>query len=81
MAFDLHLISPSDGVIFWRGRYDKTQQSLSENLFDAATFFRGGGRWMKAEDLAMIGLKKILADMPGARKEVKEKKEEEGQAL
>ena len=64
VAFDLHLVRPSDGAILWKARFDKTQQSLSENLFDVVTFVRGGGRWMTAERLAKIGLQKLLAEMP-----------------
>ncbi len=66
VAFNLHLIRPSDGAILWKSKYDKTQRSLSENLFDLSTFVEGRGRWMTAEKLAMIGLEKLLAQMPGA---------------
>ena len=66
VAFNLHLIRPSDGAILWKSKYDKTQQSLSENLFDLSTFVEGRGRWMTVEKLAMIGLEKLLSQMPGA---------------
>jgi len=69
VAFDLHLVRPADGAVLWRGKFDKTQHSLSENLLDAQLFFQGGGRWMTAEKLAMIGLKKLLSEMPGEPKE------------
>jgi hypothetical protein len=81
VAFNMHLIRPSDGAILWRSTYDKTQQSLSENLFDLSTFVEGGGRWMTAEKLAVIGLEKLLAQMPGAPVKETEKsteKTEEG---
>ncbi|MBW2117577.1 MAG: hypothetical protein JRH09_06595 [Deltaproteobacteria bacterium] len=81
VAFNLHLIRPSDGAILWKSKYDKTQRSLSENLFDLSTFVKGGGRWMTAEKLAMIGLDKLLAQMPGAPVKEAEKsaeKTEEG---
>ncbi|MBW1702293.1 MAG: hypothetical protein JRJ50_09250 [Deltaproteobacteria bacterium] len=65
---DLHLIRPTDGAILWRTRFDKTQRSLSENLLDAGTFFQSGGRWLTAEKLAILGLKKVLKDMPGGKK-------------
>ena len=65
VAFDLHLVRPADGAILWRGRFDKTQRSLFENLFDWTTFKEGGGRWMTADKLAMCGLKKLLTEMPG----------------
>jgi len=64
VAFDLNLVSPADGTVLWRGRFDKTQRSLFENLFDFSTFKEGGGRWMTADKLAMCGLKKLLTEMP-----------------
>ena len=71
VAFDLWLVRSSDGVVLWKGSYDKTQQSLMENLFDYSTFAESNGKWLTAEKLAMIGLKKLLEEMPGtpAKKE------------
>jgi len=67
VSFDLNLIRPTDGAILWKSKFDKTQQSLSENIFDMDTFLKGGGKWMKVEDLAMIGLKKLLEEMPAGQ--------------
>ncbi len=64
VSFDLHLIRPVDGAILWKSKFDKTQQSLSENLLDMGTFLKGRGKWMKVEDLDMIGLKHIVEQMP-----------------
>lgn len=61
VAFDLYLIRPTDGAILWKGRFDKTQKSLSENLLDMDTFIKGGGKWMSAEKLAKLGLEGLLA--------------------
>ena len=61
VAFDLYLISPENKAILWKAKYDKTQKSLSENLFDSDTFFKGGGKWLTAERLAEFA----LADMLG----------------
>lgn len=70
VAFDLQLIRPADGALLWRGRFDKTQQALFGNLLDLTTFFRGKGRWMTAEKLAMNGLEDLVNKMPGkARKD------------
>ncbi|MDY7034595.1 MAG: hypothetical protein SV375_00315 [Thermodesulfobacteriota bacterium] len=60
VAFDLYLIRPRNGAILWKGRFDKTQRSLSENLFDMNTFIKGGGKWMTAEKLAELGLENLL---------------------
>jgi hypothetical protein len=64
VAFDLYFIKPDDGIIMWQAQFDKTQQSLSENLLDVGMFFKGKGRWMTAEKLAGLGLKKMVDEMP-----------------
>jgi hypothetical protein len=63
VAFDLYLIRSSDGAILWKGRFDKTQQSLTENLWDMDMFLKGGGKWMKAARMAEIGLDGLLGDL------------------
>ncbi len=72
VAFDLYLIRPEDGRIIWKGKFDKKQKSLSENVFDIRTFFRGGGRWLTAEKLAVIGLQDLIGAMPASRKEIED---------
>ncbi len=67
VAFDLHLIHAADGAGIWRHRFDKTQQSLVENLFDFKTFFQSGGRWLNASELADLGLDRALAAMPAGK--------------
>lgn len=64
VAFDLYLVRASDGAILMRGKFDKTQRSLSENVFDLETFMRSGGKWMTVEKLAEFGLSDILAQLP-----------------
>ena len=72
VAFDLYLIRPEDGRIIWKGKFDKKQKALSENVFDIRTFFRGGGRWLTAEKLALIGLQDLVGAMPAGRKEIED---------
>jgi hypothetical protein len=69
VAFDLSLIRPEDGAILWRAKFDKTQQSLSENLLGWGTFVKGQGRWMTAEKLAEIGLEDLLGRIPISQSE------------
>jgi hypothetical protein len=64
-AFDLNLIRTSDGALIWRGKFDRTQKSLSENLLDLAGFLRRGGRWLKVEDFTASGLDALLKNYPG----------------
>jgi hypothetical protein len=64
VSFDLHLIQSNNGAIIWKSMYDKTQHSLSENLFDLGTFKESGGKWLTVEKLGEIGLRKIIEEMP-----------------
>jgi len=64
VSFDLHLIRSSNGAIMWKYKFDKTQQSLTENLFDLGTFKESGGKWLTVDKLAAIGFDKMLKDMP-----------------
>lgn len=72
VSFNLYMVRPSDGAVLWRANFDKTQQSLSENLFDVATFVKGKGRWMSAEKLAEVGLNNLIDQMPSALPEAPE---------
>lgn len=63
IAFDLHLISPENGSILWKGSFNKTQLSLSENLLDLSTFIRSRGTWLTARELAQIGLEKLIGNL------------------
>jgi hypothetical protein len=64
VAFDLHMIRPATGEVIWSAKFDKTQRSLTEDLFDYATFVKSGGKWLTAEKLARIGLSKMISGMP-----------------
>jgi hypothetical protein len=63
VAYDLYLIRPSDGAVIWKGVFDVTQKSLSENLLEMDTFIEGGGKWMNADELAELGLRRLLGDL------------------
>ncbi len=65
VAFEIHLLRVSDGALVWRGTFDKTQSSLMENLFQVASFFRGKGKWVTAEELTGEGVEQVLKTFPG----------------
>jgi hypothetical protein len=67
VAFDLYLIRTSNGAIIWKGGFDKTQRSLTENLLDFDTFVKAKGKWMSAESLAELGLSELLERFPGGQ--------------
>ena len=68
VSFDLYMVESSVGAILWKGIYDKTQQSLSENILDRMTFLRAKGKWLSAEQLAKLGLEDLIAKLPKGKK-------------
>ena len=64
VSFDLHLLATADDRLLWSRSVDESQQSLSENLLSLGAFFQRGGRWLKADELAMGCLDRILTALP-----------------
>jgi hypothetical protein len=67
VTFGVYLIRVSDGEMVWGNIYDKTQQSLSENVLQASTFFSRGLKWVTAQELAEDGVDEMLKTFPGYR--------------
>lgn len=67
VGFGLHLLETESGRRVWRGRYDKTQMGLTEDLRDIGDFFRRGARWLSAEEFAAHGLDQVLETFPKVR--------------
>lgn len=65
VAFEIHLLRVEDGVLVWRGSFDRTQSALMENILDAPLFYREKGRWVTAEELVGEGLEQVLKTFPG----------------
>jgi TolB-like protein len=65
VTFEIHLVRTSDGMIVWKGTFDRTQQPLMENMFQIASFFKGQGQWLTAKELAAEGMDALLEKFPG----------------
>jgi hypothetical protein len=65
VAFEIHLLRVSDGALVWRGTFDKEQSSLMEDLLQFASFYRGKGKWLTAEELTGEGIEQLLNTFPG----------------
>jgi len=59
VTFSVYLLDVATGQVVWSGAFDKTQQSLSENLLDAPAFFKHGAKWLTAQELACRGAEDI----------------------
>ena len=64
VGYDLHLFRVRDGKLVWSGRFDETQQSLTDDLLKVGAFLRRKGVWLKAEELASVGMDEILNNLP-----------------
>ena len=73
VGFDLHLLRVKDGRIIWTTKFDETQRPLSENILKIGSFFRRGASWLKAEELASVGMGEVLKALPSPQ-ELEEKK-------
>jgi len=67
VSFDLHLFRVRDEKMVWLGKFDETQRPLSENLLKIGSFFRRKGSWLKAAELASVGMDETLKKLPGIR--------------
>jgi hypothetical protein len=56
VAFDVYLIDCVEQKLVWSGYFDQTQQALLEDLRFIGTFFRRGGRWITAEEMATTAM-------------------------
>jgi hypothetical protein len=67
VGFDVHLLRVKDGKRVWDGKFDETQQALSENLLKIGSFVRRGGAWLKAEELSSVGMDEMLKRFPSTK--------------
>jgi hypothetical protein len=67
VAFDVHLLRVKDGKRVWNGKFDETQQALSENLLKIGSFVRRGAAWLKAEELSSVGMDEMLKRFPSVK--------------
>ena len=67
VGFDVHLLRMKDGKKVWEGKFDETQQALSENLLKLGSFVRRKASWPTAEELSSVGMDEMLKRLPGAK--------------
>lgn len=64
VGFFVYLIDVADGKELWKAAFDKTQRSLTEDIFDARLFFKSGALWLAADELARYGVDVVLKRFP-----------------
>jgi hypothetical protein len=64
VSFSLFLVRVADGRIVWRGIFEETQQSLSENILKLGVFIKRKARWITAREMAAEGLENLISTIP-----------------
>jgi len=65
VAFSLKFVDLKSRQIVWTAKFAKSQAALSQNLFDLANFVQRSGRWVRAHEIALEGVKEAVADLHG----------------
>jgi len=64
VAFALFLVDVENGTILWEDAFDKTQEALTDNLFNAQLYLKGGFKWLTAREFAAHGVSELLQKIP-----------------
>ncbi|MFB3925476.1 MAG: hypothetical protein ACE14T_05425 [Syntrophales bacterium] len=64
VSFGIYMIRTNDGVLAWKGVFDKAQRSLLEDVFQLSSFIREKGRWVPAGELLDEGVDDVLRTFP-----------------
>jgi len=64
VAFTVYLLQVDNGRRVWRGKFDKTQQALTDDLGNTRGFFQKGARWLSSEELARFGIAQVMQQFP-----------------
>jgi len=65
VSFSLKFVDLKSKQIVWTAKFAKSQAALSQNLFDLANFVQRSGRWVRAHEIALEGVKEAVADLHG----------------
>lgn len=63
VVMDIFVVDVRNEALISRSRFDETQSALTSNLLEAGKFFRRGGRWITAHDLAREGMVKAVREL------------------
>jgi len=61
VGFEVFLVQPTDGMVLWKGEFFEEQKPLTQ---DIVGFFEKSGGFVTAQELAEIGVKKVMETFP-----------------
>lgn len=63
VVMDIFVIDVRNEALISRSHFDETQSALSTNLLEADKFFKRGGKWVSAQQLAREGMEKAVKEL------------------
>jgi hypothetical protein len=63
VVMDIFVLDVRNETLISRSRFDETQSALTSNLLEADKFFKRGGKWITAHDLAAEGMEKAVKEL------------------
>ena len=63
IVMDIFLIDVRNETLIGRSRFEETQTALTSNLLEANKFFKRGGKWISASELAREGMVKAVKEL------------------
>ena len=64
VAFAVYLVEVVSGKRLWRGAFDGTQKTLSEDVLGGLKQINMGLRWLSGNELARYGVKNVFLKFP-----------------
>ena len=64
VALEVYLVEVATGKRLWRGKFDGTQKTLSEDVIRGLKQIKMGARWLTADELARYGVKEVFKKFP-----------------
>lgn len=64
VAFNVFFLRVATGQKIWKGTFDRTQRSLTDNVLDVKGSVKPGLKWLSANNLAHQGVKEIFKKFP-----------------
>lgn len=68
VAFVVYLLDVSTGNIVWKDRFIRSQTALTDDISNAAMFFKGGMKWLTADEMARYGVDLVFKKFPFSSK-------------
>jgi len=65
VTFKLKFVDMKSGQVVWHADFAKSQKALSQNIFNLVNFVQNQGRWVRAHEIALEGVKEAIADLHG----------------